>query len=451
LAFHVKEARNEAGAIWKRKKDEGRFMTAKDGDMWCAPFQCDWCWFINLEKRTPRAGNLVDERLLGYIRRVNLDIMWSREAGTVDTTLTQLRKMIRLCKDLGMSNIDIPIGAWPVKDEVGFRLAIVMLRASQEKGRNDNNYVQFDSIRKLRSGFSNIYENSAIGHQTTLAFRGDKGKAYRYSTCETESRLFAKFVRGLESRMGRQVQSNVGLDHRILLAICRNYDKELADTSVEFERKRTIIMVGTYLMVCFGASLRGNEGLYLEGSTLCSMIDYGNSEEERANMLGHVCAPLLGRFKSEVGEDKHIAVMTNKSKSGLCFRLWMERLVWLLKKEKKDNVAGPAFCHRDGSMFRSHELDRELHKSLKIVQLERPDLLPEGIDIEKLYGTFRSCRRGSLTRATEEGIEGPDLDLINRWRKWESNRGGSPHMSMREHYLEIKLVLKRMLSYSKAL
>jgi endo-alpha-1,4-polygalactosaminidase (GH114 family) len=122
-----------------------------------------------------------------------------------------------------------------------------------------------------------------------------------------------------------------------------------------------------------------------------------------------------------------------------------------LTKEGKQNNAGPAFCHSDGSMYRSYELDQEFHKSLKIVQIERPDLLPEGIDVVKMYGTFRSCRRGSLTRATEEGIEGPDLDLINRWRKWESNRGGSPHMSMREHYLEIKLVLKRMLSYSKAL
>jgi endo-alpha-1,4-polygalactosaminidase (GH114 family) len=68
-----------------------------------------------------------------------------------------------------------------------------------------------------------------------------------------------------------------------------------------------------------------------------------------------------------------------------------------------------------------------------------------------MYRTFRSLRRGSLTRATEEGIKGTDLDMINRWRKFESNKGGKPHMSMREHYLEIKLVMKRTLTYSKAL
>jgi hypothetical protein len=426
-------------------------MVARDGDMWSCPFQCDTCWFVNLEERLPNDDCRIDERLLGYIRRVNLDVMWSREEGTVKGTMAQLRKTINMCDELGMERIELPIGAWPVRDNMGFRLAITMLRASQSKGRNDSSYVQFDSIRKMRSAFSNTYENSAKGNQTVLGFRADKGKAYRYSSCETESQLFAKFIRGLESRMGRMVQSNIGLHHKILISIVKNFDKELGDVSVPFERKRTIIVTGAYLMICFGASLRGNEGLYLEGSSLVSLIRLGNSQEDVAENLGHVCIPLLGRFKSEIGEDKHVAVVTNKSKSGLNFRLWLERLVWVLIKEKKDKVAGPAFCHKDGTMLRSFELDREFHNSLRIVQLERPDLIPEEIDITKSYGTFRSLRRGSLTKATEEGIEGPDLELINRWRKFENSKGGSPHMSMREHYLEIKLVLKRMLAYSKAL
>jgi hypothetical protein len=78
-------------------------------------------------------------------------------------------------------------------------------------------------------------------------------------------------------------------------------------------------MLRSYLILCLGALLQGNEGLYLEGSSLCLMIDYGNNEEEKRKNLGHACVPLLGRFKSEVGEDKHIAIMADKSKSGLCF------------------------------------------------------------------------------------------------------------------------------------
>ena len=102
-------------------------------------------------------------------------------------------------------------------------------------------------------------------------------------------------------------------------------------------------------------------------------------------------------------------------------------------------------------MIRAYQLNGEFHNMLRRVQTRRSDLLPEGIDIEGRYGTFRSLRRGSLTRATEEGIRGPDLELINRWRKFEDSAGSRPHMSMREHYLEVKLVLKRTLAYSKAL
>jgi hypothetical protein len=48
-------------------------------------------------------------------------------------------------------------------------------------------------------------------------------------------------------------------------------------------------------------------------------------------------------------------------------------------------------------------------------------------------------------------VKGTDLDMVNRWRKFERSGGSKPRMSMREHYLEIKLVLKRNLAYLKAL
>ena len=102
-------------------------------------------------------------------------------------------------------------------------------------------------------------------------------------------------------------------------------------------------------------------------------------------------------------------------------------------------------------MIRSYELDWQFHKALQIVQIERPDLIPTEVDVTTLYGTYHLLRRGSLTRATEAGISAPVLDLINHWNQFEKKKGGRPHLSMREHYLEIKLVLKRLQSYSQAL
>ena len=77
-------------------------MNARDGDMLCYPFQCDMCWFINLSKREPSALSYSDERLMGYIRRVNLDLMWSRERGTVANTLAAVNKGRTMSIELGL-------------------------------------------------------------------------------------------------------------------------------------------------------------------------------------------------------------------------------------------------------------------------------------------------------------------------------------------------------------
>ena len=83
-------------------------MVARNGDMWLAPFQCNHCWFLNLQLRHPNLDSLMDARLLGYIRHVNLNIFWSQEPGTVSSTMSQLKKVNRLSEDLGLSTMQFP-------------------------------------------------------------------------------------------------------------------------------------------------------------------------------------------------------------------------------------------------------------------------------------------------------------------------------------------------------
>ena len=166
---------------------------------------------------------------------------------------------------------------------------------------------------------------------------------------------------------------------------------------------------------------------------------------------GHVCAPLLGRFKTEVGEQKHVMVMVNKSKSGLRFRDWMEKLASILIQEGKQYVAGPAFCHQNGTMVMSYQMNEVLHELLEELSAVRPDLFLGRTDMASAYGVSRSFRRGANSRAIEEGVSKDLRNLINRWSAFERKKGQRPHMSMTQHYLEIKLILKRVLEYSKAL
>ena len=123
-------------------------------------------------------------------------------------------------------------------------------------------------------------------------------------------------------------------------------------------------MMGTYLVICYGASLQGNESLYTEGSALVEIISFGKNQQE---IDAHACIPLLGRFKTEIGEDKHVAVIANVTKSGIQVQRWVEHLVWVLVYKKKHNIAGPVFCNPDGTMIRAFQLNGEFHSALKDV------------------------------------------------------------------------------------
>ena len=144
------------------EKGEGgqTFYCARKGDILSSPFQCYYCWFVNLLKRQANEAAPADCLLLTYIRGVNLDIMWSREKTTVASTLGQFCKGRDLSHELGLPPDDLPVGPWPVEDLQGFQIAIELLQASQRKGQNNQTYVQFDLISKLRSAYANAYQAS---------------------------------------------------------------------------------------------------------------------------------------------------------------------------------------------------------------------------------------------------------------------------------------------------
>ena len=97
---------------------------------------------------------LSDLRILGYIRRVNLDVIWSRSPGTIVNTKNGIVNLIECWKDLGLE-INLPkVGPCPVADHIGFDVALFQLRYSQRGGQNRTTHLQFDSVRKLRTAYA---------------------------------------------------------------------------------------------------------------------------------------------------------------------------------------------------------------------------------------------------------------------------------------------------------
>lgn len=426
-----------------------RFLQARKGDMLCAQFQCDHCWFVNLKKREPVQVAINDAVLLGYIRRVNLDVFWSKETSTVYANYLNAIKKKKRSEELKLVPIATARGPWPIGDSQGFQVALEMIKQSQFPGKNNESYQQFDSIRKLRGAGLNEYESGRFA-MDDFVMVGDGGKILRTNMAPTQSRLFCKFVRGCEKRMGRLVIQNKALDIKILQRILMNYDFELLAKRTSEKRKRMVTMMMAYLMISFVGALRGSEGLMLEATSLCRYINKGNKKGQEEEP--YVLIPLMGRFKNELGERNVLLPMVNETASGLQVRNTIENLVRILKREgRNEGMPGPALCHSNGRSISRAEINREFLTALLKIQSEAPNLIGEDVEVEKSYHIYRSLRRGATSRAASAGLKGPEIERNNRWRKYELNGGSMPNMSMLDLYTDIKLALSSYLLFSSSL
>ena len=241
--------------MWKKKGEERRYVEGIDGAFLVTPFQCDHCWFVNLERRVPNKQSFSDVRLLGYIRRANLDVMWSRAPGTIANAKNSIKHLLRSWEELNM-RVDLPeLGPWVVGDNVGFGVAIGMLRYAQRKGNNSATHMQFESVRKLRTAFGHLHANARLStNPDATSFKAQKGDLFNITDSPTDSKLFQMFMRGLLLRMGKQTESNWGLDYKVLLALLANLEGKLEDGETRKEEER-MYDVGSlpddWLCLCF--------------------------------------------------------------------------------------------------------------------------------------------------------------------------------------------------------
>lgn len=433
---------------WIKKGEDNRFLEGIDGAFLVVPFQCDVCWFRVLEDREPRVGSYQDNRILGYIRRVNLDLIWSRAPGTIASIRDNIKMMIKMWRELGVS-IDLPsIGPWPAHDKVGFRVALAEVRYSQRPGANEKTHLQFDTVRKMRTAFSHVFEvGKSITALEPYGFKGMKGDVFSSSSCPTDSRFFQMFTRGLLLRLGRQTRSNWGLDYNVLHAILKNLEKDLELEVLSKEERRSIIMIGSFFIIGFVCALRGNEIFLVEAEGLQTMIHKGKLEKEKK--LLHVVIPLLGRFKNEDGERWHVMLSVSVTNSKLEVRKWTEKLVAVLAKERRG--MGPAFCDRNGNMLSYQWIDDRFVKEIRRIQEVNPQLIDEALDVAEHYSIFRSIRKGATARVIDMQVDPITIDLHNRWRTLENRGGSKSSKSMQDYYSDLRLTINSRLAYSRAL
>ena len=285
---------------------------------------------MNLFGRSPVMDSTADLWNLSLIRRANLDMFWSRDSSTVSGIRGNTKELIRRAKTYGRKIPLSPMSPWPVDDLEGMGVVLAMLEKSVEKGRNNDKYMQFDTVRKLRSAAASVY--SATSQAASLRYCMKSGnRLLHLEEGPTQRNLIERVVIGMENRMPKESSRNLPFTSRMILYILDNLEEELYGLDTSRDRARLITMTGAYLVITFGYSLRGNKGFWVDADRLCKHIGVGKHDGRQP----HVLIPLLGRFKSEMGERMHVIPLVNFTRSGIPIRTWVERLVAVLRREGK--------------------------------------------------------------------------------------------------------------------
>jgi hypothetical protein len=442
--FPIRGLDNEDYVIGSDLDEKKRFLSARDGDHLCTRFQCDSCHFINITKRRPQ-HTLPDVRLMTCIRRANLDALWSLESNTVKGVKGEFRKASSLLKELGLEVGDVTpaFGPTPVQDEQGMAIAATMLRRTLDKGNNEDT-IQFNTARKLRSLFSNMWHASGEASGSSVSVRGQTKTTT--STCPTNGEWFEKFMNGAHKRMGDHSIPDRAVSIELLLEFHRRLEVELEEAirRKDHDAIEEVVMIGAFSTMGYCGGLRGEEIVL---GDLGGMNDHW--EEAISGKTPHVPMALLGRFKGETGEQYHYIPLAPITASKIKVHFWMSTVRRWYKA--KGIFKGPIFRNAKGKRVRAGYWAQAILSRFQAIQLSRKDIIPDDVKVTEEYGMSRCWRRGSNAQALAQGVSEHTINRNNRWRTKERARGKTPCLAMIEHYADVRLIVKRLMAYSGAL
>jgi hypothetical protein len=425
----------------KRHEPENQFHFGRNGDHCMVPFECDTCIFRKLQDRSPDVTDPADELLLACIRRVNLDAFWSRSKSTVCGNREKIALLLELSKAIGLKGPYVVDGPLPDYDHCGYEVAVDTVLYSQRPGRHSKEYTQFDTVRKLRTAFSNHCRSTAQANRSSLSIGDTKGKYQRLGTDPCGSFWFYRFMEGMKGPMGQDWRPNKALSKALMLRVLKEAEDRVEGATSPAELNRWIVFQ-TYAMVCYVVSLRGCEGQLLDLGGLNRKWGVGGER--------YVVVALLGKIKGESGDRSHLLPCVAKTLSGIKVKRSLKRLLDF--KRSIGHVVGPAISDLEGKIFDSRALNDAFLEILEDLFESARELFPASIDgieeLRKRIQAYRTFRRTSDSIAIEEKVAQADIDVVNRWQTIERAAGSRPNRPMRQHYAELELLLKPFLRYT---
>ena len=362
--------------------DPLRHHEARDGDHLMCPFQCDWCQFVNVHHCVPDTTAEQDKLCMMVIRRANLDALWARERATTEANRREASLFVAEGERLGFVNPYPPRGPWPIEDVWGMKTALVILQRSMAPGRNAA-FVQYETIRKTRSHMSNFFHTvpGGMGEMFIAAESSVSGM----TRSPTNSLWFKRFMQGCHRRMGDVWIPDRPVTIREALAIQEDLEKDWLLFERDREGRLRTAVTGVMITAGLGGGMRGEELNRLDIGVIRKHWRDAVTHQD----VSHVPLGMIGRFKRTVGEKLYIQPLAVRSKSGLEYRLWMERM---LEEYGKIGVgSGPVFRRprkcQNAKVERARvgDINSLLHPALARVQARLPNLIEESAKVEEVY------------------------------------------------------------------
>ena len=432
---------NEEGFQLERPADELRFKTGRNGDHLMTQFQCDLCQFRNIMKRDPDVEKIKsDEGLLVCMRRAILDSLWSREPSTVRNNLTECRRAVKIGDMFGFHNTFVSMGPFPIEDSWGLKEACILLHRSLDTGKNDVT-IQFGTMRKLRSAFSNAFHT---GKQSSgLVTMAQDSRKTMVTDSPTYGIWFQRFMLGCHKRMGEKLKQDMSVLIEVMLALMNMLETDYLSAEDEGERL-SIALMTMFCIASFCGGLRGEEVPMADLGEFVKHAPKGND-----STLPHIVLPLLGRFKGEKGEKHHLLPLAAVTESGLEPRKWGLRVI--SGYQHFGISSGPIWRNKKGKQGKISDWEGPILDKIKEVQDSHPTLIDPSVVVHDEYGLSRSFRRGSNTHLRNKNLVNVQ-DIVednNRWRKFDKAQGRMPGMGMSDYYTEIRQAMPRLNLYSK--
>jgi hypothetical protein len=151
---------------------------------------------------------------------------------------SHFRHGLKLSDKVGLEGPYLAQGPFPYFDHCGYEVAIQMVLQSREPGLHSENYQQWDTIRKLRTAYSNQVRASVFANRTPLSIGDDSGKSYmRIGSDPCASLWFQRFTMGCCRRMGQDWRPDRVISIEQMLSLLLVVEEKITASKTEQEER----------------------------------------------------------------------------------------------------------------------------------------------------------------------------------------------------------------------